>query len=219
MNSVRSGLLLVLSILAVCFAPKSCLAANAGENESVKSWPARDMDVALKSDLPLFVYFFDKSVTDKNNMVKALEVTILGNADLKVLLKRFLVLKVRHDGTDVRGWPQNWRGNAENSAALLLTTSDHERTLFFDKNSAGKGQSITLDTIMVAAEQILAYEDSKKKVDKPKAKDTPPPTPVADAKAVPGLNLDKKGDDMKVADKKGTDKTPDKKKKPADMDE
>lgn len=205
-----------LCVVLFCLAgQRHASAANmAGEGDSVKSLPSRDFDAAKKTGSPMCIYFYDQNAQKTNNMVKLIEASILANAELHDKLKPFLMLKIRTDGTDVKGWPQDWRDTADKGASLLFTTSDLKPLFFYDK-SKGK-EATTLENIEFTIQQILSYEDKKKGI-RPGTKEPKEakekPEPVAEvAKPLPGLNMDK--------DPKEPAKKPEpKKKKSEDRDE
>src|SRR5438132_140328 len=77
-----------------------------GDSEAVKSWASRDYENAKTAGLPLCIYLFDPS-NNNNSRAKLLEgPDLLSNADVKSKLKSFLTLKIKTDGSDVKGWPQ-----------------------------------------------------------------------------------------------------------------
>ena len=78
--------------------------------------------------MPLCIYFFDPNMRP-NNRARSVE-TVLGNLDLREKLKNFLFLKIRTDGSDVRGWPMDLREPANKSASVVFISSDGKQIGF-----------------------------------------------------------------------------------------
>jgi len=182
----RIGLIAVLAAIFVssAFASEDW-PGEAGKSDSVKSLPGRDFENARTAGMPLIVYFFDPNARP-NNRSRYVE-PLLGNLDFRSKLKDFLMLKIRTDGTDVRGWPAEFRDPAVRSASVVFISSDFKQIISFDKNM--QNAQITLDAMSNAAASILVYEKSLAlqkggaKKEEPKAV-----TPVIEASKVPGLS-------------------------------
>jgi len=185
---------------------------KAGDAEVVKKLPGRDFESVKNSNMPLLVYFYDTEVR-RNDYAKFLETKVLSNAEMKDKLKPFLFLKIKHDGTDYKGWPAEWLARSKNGAALMLSSSDMTQMVFYDKNMPK--EAITPQNIMAQMHSVLAYEEKRKGQGGPTAakgnEEKGPMPPVAENKPLPGLNLDK--------DKKEPAKVPEKKKVAAPTDE
>lgn len=192
---------LALQILLVtCFVAKSALSAadnwpgDGGKSDVVKTWPAMEFQAALQTGKPVAAYIFDP---DYKNNYRAKHVegsAAIANIDVRDALKNFQVLRIKSDGTDVRGWPKEMLSNAYRSASLVLMSSDGKKVFPFDKRMTN--EQINPAVILSAAQTIVRYEESiknfKETADKlagPK-KDAPKETaaaePVIDNK-VPGL--------------------------------
>ena len=219
-NRSTNGLVTLFTLACVSVVVGQASAQNmAGEGEAVKALPSREFEGAKKLGLPMCVYLYDPNAQKTNAMVKALEGTVLANAELRDKLKPFQFLKIRSDGSDVKGWPQEWREYGDKGAALLFTTSDLKSVVVYDRF---KGKDVaTIDNVEGTIKQILAYEEKKKEIagggkigkeakdEKEEKPSKPEPVAQAIAKALPGL--DKDNPLPKPAEKK--------KPNPADRDE
>jgi hypothetical protein len=197
------------------------MAANgdykAGDAEVVKKLPGRDFESAKNANMPFVVYFYDADVR-RNDYAKFLETKVLSNAELKDKLKSFLFLKIKHDGTDFKGWPPDWLAKAKNAGAIMVANSDLTQVTFYDKNMPK--EAITPQNLVAQMSSVLAWEEKKKAqpggavaaggAGKKEEKEMP----VAENKVtVPGLNVDKDGKEKKEPTK------PPEKKKAAPADE
>jgi hypothetical protein len=184
---------------------------KAGDNEPVKKWTGRDFEGAKVAGMPMLVYFYDPE-PKRNEIAKLLESKVLAMAEVKEKLKSFLVLKVKTDGTDYKGWPADWLGHAKNGAAIMLTTSDMVQQIFYDK-STPKETFANINNVVQQMAAVLKYEENKKAIAEKnpakKDKEAPPPE---EKKSLPGLALDKDKD-------KKDEKKPEKKKTAAPADE
>ena len=127
---------------------------EAGKSEFVKNLPGRDYESARNAGMPLCVYFFDPN--QRNNPRGRYLEQVLSNAELRSKLKQFLYLKIRSDGSDVRGWPQNLLEPAMKSAALVFISSDFKQVIPFDKSM--QTESITQEAVARALLSTLQYE-------------------------------------------------------------
>jgi hypothetical protein len=182
---------------------------KAGDADIVKKLPGRDFESVKNSNMPLIVYFYDADVR-RNDYAKFMETKILSSAEFKDKLKPFLFIKIKHDGTDYKGWPPDWLVRAKNASALMVASSDMSQVVFYDKNMPK--EAITPPNILAQMHSVLTYEEKKKGQGGPaaaKADEKGAMPPVAENKiTVPGLNVDKDKD----KDKKEPAKAPEKKK-------
>jgi hypothetical protein len=190
---------------------------KAGEAEVVKKLPGRDFESVKNSNMPLIVYFYDADIR-RNDYAKFMESKVLSSAEFKDKTKPFLFIKIKHDGTDYKGWPAEWLARAKNASALMVASSDMSQVVFYDKNMPK--EAITPPNILAQMHSVLTYEEKKKGQGGPAAakgndeKEKGPMPPVAENKiTVPGLNMDKD------KDKKEPSKPPEKKKVAAPTDE
>jgi hypothetical protein len=191
----RFGLLAVLFATLVTVASASeDWPGDAGKAESVKNLPSRDFENAKTSGMPLCIYFFDPNMRP-NNRARHVEM-VLGNLDLREKLKAFLFLKIRTDGSDVRGWPMDLREPANKSASVVFISSDGKQIVSFDKMM--QVNLISVESVATAAENMIQYEKrlsiltggkaglgAAKKEEK---KEDPKKPPVIEAAKVPGLS-------------------------------
>ncbi len=187
----RFGLIAILvSTLATVASAGEDWPVDGGKAESVTNLPARDFENAKTSGMPLCIYFFDSNMRP-NNRARHVE-TVLGNLDLREKLKPFLFLKIRTDGSDVRGWPVDLREPANKSASVVFISSDFKQVVSFDKMM--QVNHISVDSLANAAENMIQYEKRLAiltggksgigaKKEEPKAA-----PPVIEAKSVPGLD-------------------------------
>ena len=181
---------LLLATLAFSAVGSDDWPGEAGHHEAVKNLPGRDFENARTAGVPLCIYFFDPMVRP-NNRARYLE-PVLGNLDLRAKMKDFLWLKIRTDGTDVRGWPADFRDPANKSASFVLISSDFKQIVSFDKNM--QANQITTESIAGAVDNMLQYEKrlvllgGGKTAAGSAKKEDPKVTPVIEAAKVPGLN-------------------------------
>jgi hypothetical protein len=173
---------------------------EAGKSEFVKGLPSRDFENARNSGMPLCIYFFDSN--QRNNARARYLEQILSNAELRSRLKEVLYLKIRSDGSDVRGWPANLLDLANKSAAIVFISSDFKQIIPFDKSM--QNEAITVETVTGALAGTLQYEKKTAALNADRAKlnggaassarkeDREPQSPKAiESTKVPGLG-DKK---------------------------
>lgn len=167
---------------------------DGGKSDIVKAWPAMEFQAALQTGKPVAAYIFDP---DYKNNYRAKHVegsAAIANIDVRDALKNFQCMRIKSDGTDVRGWPKEMLANAYRSASLVLMSSDGKKVFPFDKRMSN--EQINPAVLLSAAQTIIRYEESiknfKETADKlagPKkdaAKETAAVEPPVDNK-VPGL--------------------------------
>mgnify|MGYP000417152831 CR=1 FL=1 len=202
-----SALLSIAFVMNLGAAAAEAYPGDGGKADSLKGWYARDYETALASDKPLCVYFFDPN-QKINTRAKLIEgAQCLANFELKDVLTHFTCLKIRSDGTDVKGWPAAMRESASRSASLYFISSDFKNVLKYDRSA----QSIEIrpDAVMASAHSILQYEKKKAEFAEERAKlaarregKDKDKEPVM-SKGVPGLkNSDDKEPPKKPAERK-----------------
>jgi len=196
-------------LLALSFSAQAASGYKGGSGDSVKSWGARDFESARTADMPMIIYIFDP-LNNNNSIANHYETKVIANAEVKDKLKGFLTMKIKTDGTDVRGWPADILGRAGKGAAVMIASSDMAQVIFIDRNTPK--EVITSMNLIGHIATIASYEERKKLVaDKTEKKAAEEKKPE-DKKTVPGLALDDK-------DKKDAKKPPEKKKAAAPSDE
>lgn len=167
---------------------------DGGKSDIVKTWPAKEFQVALTAGKPIAAYIFDPEY--KNNYrAKHMEGSAaIANIDVRDALKAFQCMRIKSDGTDVRGWPKEMLTNAYRSASLVLMSSDGKKVFPFDKRMSN--EQINPAVILAAAQSIIKYEESMKSfretadklagTKKETGKETAAAEPTVDNK-VPGL--------------------------------
>ena len=135
---------------------------DGGSGDSVKSIKPEDAEKSKDGKSPVFLYIYDADADD-NVFAKHLE-SLLSNKEIDQMAREFKKVKIKADGSDSRGWPEEWRQRAKKGAALLLITSDKSQVIVVDKH-LGR-ESVTTETVTSSMRNILRYEakaKSKKK--------------------------------------------------------
>jgi hypothetical protein len=128
----------------------------AGSGEAVKSWTPRAYDALNGGFQPLIIYIYDHE-PKKNTVAMQVEGKDgLSNADLKDKLSKFGKIKIKSDGTDAKGWPEDLRKGADKAATLILRSADGKMQMVFTKTEH------KLPELLAAAVAIQAYEDKAK---------------------------------------------------------
>lgn len=176
--------------------------AGGGE---VKSWPKRDYEMIKGGFSPLVIYIYDHTAK-KNSLAFHFEGATEGvaNATLKEKLAKFTKIKIKSDGSDSKGWPEDLIKPADKGASLILMSSDLTIKIIFDKSK--EKSEINLQSILAAVAGIQAHEDKLKKLAEEADKKAHPVAVEEKAKEpdfVIGLDKDKKkpGDPKKPGDK------------------
>ncbi len=133
-----------------------------GKSDVVKGWPAMDFQVALQTDKPICAYIFDPD-TKQNPRAKYLEGRDgLASIEVRDALKDFQMLRIKSDGTDVRGWPKDMLFNAQRSASIIMLSSDGKKVFTFDKRMSN--EQIKPSVLASTALGITKYEESIKNI-------------------------------------------------------
>ncbi|HYG77966.1 MAG TPA: hypothetical protein VEK08_23375 [Planctomycetota bacterium] len=210
---------LSLIVSLFCFVAVSCSLHAAGfkggTGEAVKGWGSRDFEGAKTAGLPMIIYIYDPS-NNNNSVANNIETKVVASAEVKEKMRGFLTIKIKTDGTDVKGWPAEILSRAGKGAAVGVISSDFAQMLFLDKTTGREG--MTSQALLMNILSIQNYEEKKKLMaDKngggKKEEKGLMPEKQEEKKTVPGLAL---GDEK---DKKDAKKAPEKKKVAAPADE
>jgi hypothetical protein len=162
MKSRTVAVALVLAVGTVALA-KGEYAGGSGP--AVKAWTPKPFDATKDSFQPLAIYVYDSSVK-VNGFAKALEGKDGLETDaIKTALEKFAKIKIKSDGSDAKGWAPALLADAKGGSSLVLMSADAKLQRTFDKNTPGGNKGHGKDAILLALEEILAYE-SKQKVEK-----------------------------------------------------
>lgn len=131
---------------------------DGGSGDSVKSIKPEDAEKSKDGKNPVFLYIYDAD-SDDNVFAKHLE-SLLANKEIDQMAREFKKVKIKADGSDSRGWPEEWRLRAKKGAALLLITSDKSQVIVVDKQ-IGR-ESVTAETLTSSMRNILRYEAKAK---------------------------------------------------------
>lgn len=156
--------------------------------DDVKKWPARDFGNATAIQCPIIVYIKDDGAKNNKEAEKLEGADFLGNADIRVKLRALTRVKIKHDGSNSKGWPQAWMAAAGNSAMLVLFSSDKSKVFPFGR--ATPKADFSKEAFLRAIDELLKYEAEKKAAVEAKLKEEAAKNPGnAD---IPGLDPLKK---------------------------
>lgn len=151
---------LVLLLIAGSAVAADNWPGEGGKSDVVKGWPAMDFQVALQTGKPVMAFIFDPD-TKQNPRSKYLEGRdALANIDVRDALKDFQCLRIKADGTDVRGWPKDMLFNSQRSASIVMLSSDGKKVFTFDKRMSN--EQIKPSVLVSTAVGITKYEESIK---------------------------------------------------------
>ncbi len=183
-----------------------------GSSASVKDWKPRAFDTIKGGYLPMVIYVYDPE-PKKNALAFHFEgKDALDNAEVKEKISKFAKIKIKTDGTDVKGWTEQYLKPAEKGASLYIMSADQSIVIPFDKTKSVAERG--LPQILAAIAAVQAHED-KLKADKAAkdAKEAKAAQAAAEAHKqddgpAAGFTIDtskKPLDPKKVADAKKTD--------------
>lgn len=169
--------LLILSLFAAALSGTTHAAQKKGHPkpdpvaalDDVKKWPARDFANATVIQCPIIAYIKDGDAKNNKDAEKLEGGDFLGNADIRVKLRAFTRIQIKNDGSNSKGWPQAWMAAAENSALLVLFSSDKSKVFPFGK--ATPKADFSKEAFLRAIDELLKYEAEKKAAAEAKLKE------------------------------------------------
>ena len=144
---------------------------QAGSGTSVSSWSAKDAPDAQKAGKPICVYVYDPKQRD-NEYAKALE-TLFADKGIQDALQGCTVLKIKQDGSDAKGWPQDWYNMTKNGALFAFMNSDGKNLKIFNKDTNQSLMNAAAITEFI--KNLIKAEESMKAANKPPG-DAPKPS-------------------------------------------
>lgn len=119
------------------------------------NWKPKDFAAVkgLGSSFCIYIKDANRKKNDEAAVIEGKE--ILGNADTRLKLRAFQRVKIKNDGSDAKGWPEEWLKRAENGALLVVVSGDGTQVLTYDDRTT---KGLTASAFQASLEPLIKHD-------------------------------------------------------------